>query len=311
MKVLVTGAAGMLGSALVPALARRGHAVIATDLETSVPHPWGPRGPRVGGLDVRSFDDVHDAVQLLAPELLVHLAAATDLEDCELDPDGAAATNAVGTQNCALAAQRADIPLVYISTAGVFNGAKPEPYTEYDDPDPINHYGRTKLAGERIVRALVDRHLIVRAGWMVGGGRERDHKFVRLILDQLDDGANTIHAVGDKLGTPTYAVDFAECFLGLLESERWGLYHMSGTGACSRYDIAALILRLLDREDVTLVEVGSEFFAGRFFAPRPYSEVMRNLALELHGLNLMTKWEDAIERYLAASFSQRLARAAV
>lgn len=299
MRILVTGAGGMLGSSLVPHLRSAGHEVLATDLIGPV---TGAGGETIEHLDVRSADDVERYVLGRSPELVLHLAAETELEACERDPRHAWQTNAFGTKLVALATRKAGARLAYISTAGVFDGEKHDPYDEFDEPRPINYYGASKLAGERLVQQYVAESFVVRAGWMVGGGR-KDHKFVAKILRQLEEGATTLHAVNDKLGTPTYAPDFSRCLEALVQSGNYGLYHMSCEGTCSRYDVTAAILRLLGRDDVELVEVGSDYFAAEYFAPRPRSEAMRNLMLELHGMNTMRPWEIALKDYLAEDFA--------
>ncbi len=313
MRILITGAGGMLGSALVPALVARGHEVYATDLRGEaefagavVESPDGDltRLDRLGRLDVRRRADVDAWVDRTWPDLVAHLAAETDVDLCEAEPDYAFATNAVGTKHVALACQTANVPLVYVSTAGVFDGTKDGPYTEYDEARPINVYGASKLEGERYVQSFLQRYYVVRAGWMVGGG-DRDHKFVARILNQIRDGARTVYAVGDKWGTPTYAPDFATCLANLLETESYGLYHMACLGQGTRYEVAKKILQVLgiDRE-VELVEVDSAFFQDAFPAPRPRSEMMRNLLLDLQGLNTMRHWEDSLEEYLTTAFAE-------
>jgi len=299
VKILATGTAGMLGSALVPALRAAGHDVCATDLLGPVADDSGDAIER---LDVRSESDIDTFMQRVRPDLVVHLAAETSLEACELDPDHAWLTNAVGTKLVALSCRRQAVPLAYVSTAGVFDGTKPEPYHEFDEPRPLNVYGRSKHAGERLVQQLVPESYVVRAGWMVGGG-PKDHKFVAKILQQLASGATTVYAVGDKLGTPTYAPDFARCFEALVRSESFGLYHMACEGSCSRYDVTAAILDALGRGDVSLVEVGSDHFADEYFAPRPRSEIMRNMFLDLQGMNTMRDWRVALADYLARDFA--------
>jgi dTDP-4-dehydrorhamnose reductase len=139
---------------------------------------------------------------------------------------------------------------------------------------------------------------------MVGGG-DRDHKFVAKILNQLRNGARTVYAVGDKWGTPTYAPDFAECLANLIETESYGLYHMACLGNGTRLDVARKILQVLglDRE-VELIEVDSAYFKNEFPAPRPRSEMMRNLLLDLQGLNTMRHWEDSLEEYLLSAFAE-------
>ena len=307
MRILLTGAAGMLGSSVVPELVSRGHSVAVTDVRTAVARPWGLDGPRICHLDVRDEAEIREAFRSVQPDMVLHLAAETSLEVCERDPDGAARTNALGTKLVALTCQRFDVPLCYISTAGVFDGTKSDPYTEFDVPNPINVYGATKLAGERFTQQLVSRSYVVRAGWMVGGGYGKDHKFVSLILDQLAAGRKTLHVVSDKLGTPTYAADFARCLSDLIVSGSYGLYHMSGDGTGSRFDVARVILEVLGRSDVELVPVSSAYFSHDYFAPRPRSEVMRNLMLELQGMNGMRPWEQAVEDYLLAEYRDRIA----
>lgn len=305
MRILVTGAAGMLGSALVPALARAGHAVQPTDIDLRQPRPWAtvaPSVPEMTKLDVRSRDDIAAAVRTYDPELIVHLAAETDVEICDARPDHAWETNALGTKHVALAALAAGVPLAYVSTAGVFDGKKDEPYIEYDAAYPINYYGKSKLEGERYVQTFLSRFYVVRAGWMVGGG-PKDHKFVAKMLDQLNAGAKKLYAVGDKLGTPTYAPDFAACFTDLIASGSYGLYHMACKGRGSRYDVARKIVQVLGRTDVEVVDVPSSYFADSYPTPRPRSEMMRNLMLDLQGMNTMRDWEVALEEYLVTAFA--------
>jgi dTDP-4-dehydrorhamnose reductase len=306
MKLLFTGSGGMLGSALVPAFVAAGHEVVATDLKPSVHPVWGSVGPELLPLDVRKRDDVTAAIALTEPQLVLHLAAETSLELSDANPDHAYQTNTISTKYVALACRRQGIPMVYISTAGVFDGEHEGAYTEFDRPNPINTYGASKYEGELIVRELLDEHYIVRAGWMVGGGPNKDHKFVSRILEQIRAGNNTLYAVGDKHGTPTYTTDFAMCLQGLIESELYGLYHMACEGAGTRYDVAAHLLTLLGRNDIELVNVDSDHFAQEFPSPRPRSEIMRNMALDLQGMNLMRPWREALGDYVACHYTDLL-----
>jgi len=146
MKILITGSAGMLGSALCPTLAQSGHKVFATDLI--------PENDNIQLLDVRVHKQVAEAVGKIKPDMVMHLAAETDVDKCEIEPDHAFLTNTIGTQNVALVCQEQDIPMVYISTLGVFYGDKIEPYTEFDLPNPINVYGQSKLEGKDSSRSF-------------------------------------------------------------------------------------------------------------------------------------------------------------
>ena len=303
MKILATGAAGMLGTSLVPTFVAAGHDVVATDIDLTNPTPWGPGQPTIDWLDVRDRSAIKAAFDSTEPDLLLHLAAETSLEASDADPDHAFLTNTVATKYLALECRNRDLPMVFISTAGVFDGVKDGAYTEFDQPNPLNTYGASKFEAEKLVSSLLDKWYIIRAGWMVGGGAGKDHKFVSRILDQVRDGASTIYAVGDKYGTPTYTYDFGRCLLDLVDSDLYGLYHMACEGDGNRYDIAAFILAQLGRSDIELVEVESDFFQEEFPSIRPRSEIMRNMALDLQGMNTMRSWPDALAEYLENHFA--------
>ena len=307
MKLLITGSAGMLGTSIVPTLVAAGNEVVATDIDLTNPSPWGAKGPKIDWLDIRDRSAVRAAFDTVAPDFVLHLAAETSLEASDDDPDHAYLTNTIATRYIALECRNRDVPMTFISTAGVFDGTKESgPYTEFDAPNPINTYGATKFEAEKLVAGILEKYYIIRAGWMVGGGADKDHKFVARILSQVREGRTTIHAVGDKFGTPTYTYDFAHCLLGLMHSEVYGLYHMVCGGDGSRYDVAGRILEVLGRDDIELVEVGSEFFAEEFPSNRPRSEIMRNMALDLQGMNTMRPWPEALAEYLENHFADLL-----
>jgi dTDP-4-dehydrorhamnose reductase len=296
VRVLITGSAGMLGSAVFPAFVHAGHNVVATDLK-----PREVRGLPMDLLDVRDAAAVVETMDRTHPDLVLHLAAETDLETCEANPDHAYLTNTIGTHNVAIACRESGTKLVYISTAGVFDGKKTEgPYTEFDEARPINLYGSSKYEGEILVLRLVPNSFVVRAGWMVGGVH-RDHKFVAKVVDQLRNGARTIRAVTDKLGTPTYTQDFAENLLELVETQFYGRYHMACLGEGSRFDVAREIVSFYGRSDVEVLPVTSDAFAAEYPAPRPRSEMMRNYMLDLRGMNRMRLWQTALREYLSVA----------
>lgn len=289
-KMLVTGAGGMVGSYVPEAF--KDYDLVLTNTVEGYVH-----------LDVRQPADVMHMVGDLKPDVVLHLAAATDVDQCEREPDEAFHTNAVGTQNIALACQAFDVPLVYVSTAGVFWGDKPEPYNEFDVPKPANVYGESKLAGEQIVSSLLQRYYIVRAGWMVGGG-EKDKKFVGLISRLMIQGTNPIRIVDDKIGSPTYAKDLVGGIHALLETGYYGLYHLVNKGQCSRYEVGLLIREVLQRPDIEILPVSSAYFP--LPAPRARSEAMRNLKLELLGVHQMRGWEEALREYILTQLAPTL-----
>jgi dTDP-4-dehydrorhamnose reductase len=277
----------MLGSALFPILRDRGHEVCATDIDVA--------DEGIEYLDVRNHKDVKELIEKTKPGIVMHLAAETDVDRCEVEPDQAYLTNVIGTQNVVLACQKHDIELVYVSTIGVFCGDKPDPYNEFDEPKPINVYGRSKLEGERLVQNLLKKYYIIRAGWMVGGGPRKDKKFVGKIIKLLDK-TSELKVVNDKYGSPTYVVDFSRCLLDLIKTGYYGLYHCTNKGYCSRFDVAQKIVDFLGRSDVGVKPVSSAYFP--LPAVRARSEMSRNYKFELLGLDRMRHWEDALKEYL-------------
>jgi dTDP-4-dehydrorhamnose reductase len=249
-------------------------------------------------MDIRSREQVMATVRKVKPSLVIHLAAETDVDRCEREPDHAFRSNMVGTLNVALACQKHNVDLVYVSTAGLFDGNKPDAYTELDKPAPVNVYARAKLEGEVIVQTLHPRHYIVRAGWMFGG-RHRDKKFVGKIASRcLEEGDSAeIHAVNDKKGSPTYAKDLLAGIRRLTETGVYGLYHLVNEGSATRYEVAVEIASIL--QTGTRVSTAS---SDSFVLPaaRPNSEVARNYKLDLMGLNTMQPWQDAMREYLGS-----------
>jgi dTDP-4-dehydrorhamnose reductase len=278
MKILVTGARGMLGSDLCPVFRER-HDVLATDIED---------------MDVRDRTLIKKTLNDYLPDFVIHLAALTDVDECERKPDDAFLTNSIGTQYLTLACNEIRATLVYVSTLGVFDGQKPTPYTEFDTPNPINVYGQSKLDGERIARTFLYHHYIVRTGWLFGGGTE-DKKFVAKILD-LAKTHTEIKAVDDKFGSPTYTVDLARGILSLIETRLFGLYHMVNTGCASRHEVACEIVKYAEIKNCHVVPVSSAEFP--LAAERSRMEASRNCRLDLMGLDLMRDWHSALHEYL-------------
>ena len=247
-------------------------------------------------VDVGDAEAVRDAVLRARPDVILHLAAATDVDRCELDPDWAFRTNAAGTENVARACREIGALMVYVSTAAVFDGSKSEPYTELDAPSPANVYGRTKLAGEEAVATMLDRFYIVRAGWMVGGGA-RDKKFVGKVVSLIESGETHLKAVDDKRGSPVFSRDFLEGVKGLLATGAFGIYHLASPPPATRYEIAVAIRDALGRDDVVVEPVSSDEFP--LPAPRGASEALQSLRLGQLGLEELRPWRDALAEYLA------------
>lgn len=287
-KILVTGCGGMLGSAIYPFFTSKGHDVLATDIDLN--ENW------LKHLDVRDYMQAREISKNFQPEMIIHLAALTNLEECENDLKKSHETNFIGTRNIAEICRERRIPLVYVSTAGVFDGKK-EVYTEKDIPNPINVYGKTKFYGEIVVENLLEKYFIVRAGWMVGGGK-KDKKFVSYIVSQAKSGNRIFNVVNDKFGVPTYTKDFSNNLEILTNTDFYGLYHMACSGNASRIEIAEHILKTLGINDYKINPVSSDFFKKDFPVPRAASERMINQNLNRKEINYMREWKVCLSEYL-------------
>ncbi len=253
-------------------------------------------------LDFRDLAAYRKDVEDFAPDYLFHLGAYTDLEYCELHPEDTYATNTMSVENAVYISTELDIPLHYISTAGMFDGAK-ELYDDWDLPNPLGHYARSKYAGELFVVNNSRRHLVCRAGWMMGSGPAKDKKFVQKLMKQLKIGKRELFVVNDKDGTPTYTFDFADNVKLLLERELWGVYNMVCGGLTSRLEVARELVKVLGLEDrVKVTEVSSDYFAKEYFAERPASERLVNTKLQLRGANTMRDWRVALKEYLDSHY---------
>ena len=286
--VYIAGAGGMLGRAVHAEFSARCR-VVATDIALTA--PW------ISEADVRDYAALRRSVMDVRPDVILNLAALTDMEHCEREPTNAWRTNAIGAEHAALLAAELDIPHVYISTAGIFDGAQAE-YHEFDAPHPLSVYARSKYAGEVFVARHVRQHFVVRAGWMMGGGPALDKKFVNKIYRQIAAGARELFVVDDKVGTPTYTIDFARGLRRLVESDLYGIYNQACPGACSRYDVACRFVQALGLEGQVLVtRVSSDHFREEYFAPRPPSERLTSLKLDARGLEEMREWTICLDEY--------------
>jgi len=293
-RVLITGCGGMLGNAVYPFFDYWYDEVLATDKDVN--EPW------LTYLDIRDHMALERIFDEFRPDVVLHLAAETDLEYCQTHAATARDVNDVASRQIAEISARHGATLVYISTAGVFDGKKSGGYTEKDQPRPIMVYGETKYAGELHTRGKCPRSFVIRAGWMMGGGREKEKKFIFKILKQIGAGKREIFAVTDKLGTPTYTYDFAMNLFLLMNTDKYGTYHMVCEGSGSRYDVAKEILSICGKRDVKLTKVTSEFFAEEYFVTRPYSEILINRNLARQGLNHMRPWREALKEYIETLF---------
>lgn len=293
----MAGAGGMLGEAFYKVF-REEFDVRVTDIDVN--EAW------ISYLDFRNLALYSADVKNFKPDYLFHIGAHTSLEYCEENIDDAYATNTIGVENAVYISNELDIPLLYISTAGIFDGEQ-DTYDDWDTPNPLGHYARSKYMGERFVVENKARYLVCRAGWMMGGGPNKDKKFISKILKQIKAGKKELHIVNDKFGTPTYTHDFAKNVKLLFENEVWGVYNLVCEGKTSRLDVTKEILRLLDLQNsIKIAEVGSEFFQTEYFAQRPLSERLINTKLNLRGLNRMRDWRVCLKEYLESYYGDYL-----
>lgn len=247
-------------------------------------------------LDVTDKKSVQDFFKKNMPRIVIHLAAKTNVDECEKNPKEAFLVNSDGTENVAKACKVNNSFLVYVSTAAVFNGKK-DIFYEDDQKDPVNVYGKSKLLGEEYIEQILNNFIIIRAAWLIGGGK-REKKFISYIIDQINRGTKGIKVVNDKFGTLTYANELANFIKESLLEERKGIYHFGSKGVCSRYDIAERILLVMNSK-INLIPVSSDYFSNVFYAPRPQREVIGSKKIEFP-----KTWEKSLEDYLKSEIIQ-------
>lgn len=296
-KIYIAGCGGMLGEAFYHQF-KDEYEIKCTDKDVN--ENW------LSFLDFRDFDAYRADVKKFKPNYLFHIGAFTDLEYCELNIDDTYNTNTLSVENACFIANELNIPLLYISTAGIFDGRK-ELYDDWDLPNPLGHYARSKYAGELYVQQTIQKHLICRAGWMMGGGPKKDKKFIQKLMKQIKEGKNELFIVDDKDGTPTYTHDFAKNVKALIQKEYWGLYNMVCSGQTSRIEVSEELLSILNLKDkIKLTPVKSAFFSKTYFAERPACERLTNKKLEIRNLNLMQDWRVALKEYISKYYQHYL-----
>jgi dTDP-4-dehydrorhamnose reductase len=294
-KIYIAGCGGMLGDAFYKEFSG-GYELKCTDIDIN--EEW------LSYLDFRDFEAYREDVLDCFPDYLFHFGAYTDLEFCELNPEDTYATNTESVEHAVAIANELEIPILYISTAGIFNGKK-DVYDDWDKPDPIGHYAKSKYFGEKYVGEHAKKYLICRAGWMMGGGPRKDKKFIQKLMSQIQNGIKKLHIVNDKLGTPTYTHDFARNVKLLIERSKNGLYNMVCQGVTSRLEIAQELVKELEMNgDIMINEVSSDHFKKEYFAPRPVSERLINARLNKEDLDVMRGWKTSLSEYLGESYSQ-------
>ncbi len=299
-KVMVTGAGGQLGTDLVAAL--RGKVPVAGLAGDPRTGNLGRRVPvevvatDLPDLDVTQRDAVLAFVDDVRPDVVIHGAAFTAVDLCETRPDTAFAVNALGTRHIAEAAARAGAHLCYISTDYVFDGTSPRPYVEWDRPNPVSVYGRSKHAGEIEVLAGCPGATVVRVSWLSGF---HGANIVKTIL-RLASAPGTLHFVDDQIGCPTFTADVVGVLADLAIGRRPGVFHVTNQGVTSWFDFARGVLKASGDDPSRVQPMATADQHPPRPAQRPANSALANMALALSGLSLLPAWEDGLGRLVAA-----------
>ncbi len=294
MRVLVTGASGMLGSDVCTVLAERSHQTVATTRMGGD----NANGSAFIALEITDTEACTDCIVRERPDAIIHCAAWTNVDGAERDPEGAYQGNAFGAWNVASAAAKIGATMVYVSTDFVFDGEKGQPYTEFDRVNPLGVYGASKEAGEQLVRqTLPGRHIIARTSWLFGINGRNFVTTVQRLAQKLPE----VPIVSDQIGSPTFTSDLARKLVELAEAPLLpGTYHISNSGYCSWFEFAQAIVEKSGLK-TPVVPISAAEYAERFNSPtrRPAFSPMRRLALEMRGMDDLPHWNNALDRYLS------------
>ncbi len=273
------GAKGMLGRDLM--------GVLLSSLPNDEVIGWD-----IEEIDIQKEEDTVFKIEKLRPDIMVHIAAYTDVDGCELNEEKAFAVNAEGTKHVALTASRCQAKMVYLSTDYVFDGNKREPYLESDSPHPLNVYGRSKWKGEQYVQELVKDPLIVRTQWLFG---RYGKNFVTSILRQAGE-KRVLSIVNDQIGSPTYTVDLAKAISALIQFDASGIFHVANSDLCTWYTFGQAILKLSGIDKVRVIPISSKELGRPAIRPS-YSVFNCQKLKKRTGLTLRS-WSEALKEYL-------------
>jgi dTDP-4-dehydrorhamnose reductase len=270
MRILLTGASGQLGRSLQRVL-RDSDLITISRPEYDI-----------------TKETIVDRICSIEPDIVIHTAAKTDVDECERDPESAYLVNATATKFIATACASCHARLVYISTDYVFDGSKHDSYNEEDPPGPINVYGKTKLAGEKYTQDLVSRNYVIRTAWLYGEGQ---NNFVKKILGLT--GKPPIKVVTTQIGSPTSADDLALAIDKLVQFPEYGIYHLTNEGVCSRFEMAEAILQFSNLGDVPIQPIS----IYERPAPIPSRIVLKNKRAAALGI-VLRPWREALRSFV-------------
>lgn len=284
-KIIVTGCNGQLGRAINGVYSQNSeYELVNTD--------FGIEG--IPSLDISNLDDVISYFKEIKPYAVINCAAMTAVDLCEVKQDMAYRINALGPRNLAIASSQVGAKLMHVSTDYVFRGDGNKPYTEFDTPNPISMYGKSKLAGENFVRQFCDKSFIIRTAWLYGDGKN----FVKTML-RLSENHDKVTVVNDQLGSPTSAFELAKAIESLIMSDNFGLFHGTCEGVCSWADFTKEIYRLSGKSTEVIPVTSKQYKEmNPDSADRPKYSVLENYMFKLTGGYAYSDWHDAIEKYI-------------
>ena len=284
-KILVTGCNGQLGRAIRKEYADSNVEFINTDVT---------EGDGVKALDITDVNAVLKMVEETKPDVIINCAAHTNVDVCETQWDLAYKINAIGPRNLSIAASKAGAKMIHVSTDYVFEGNGTRPYTEFDEPNPVSAYGKTKLEGENFVKAFADKYFILRTAWLYGEGKN----FVKAML-RLAETHDEVSVVSDQLGSPTSAVELAKMIHHLEPTENYGVFHATCEGDTNWAEFAEAIFKRAGK-NTKVNHVTSEQYAkmNPASANRPAYSILDNYMLRLTSDFKMADWQDALDVYM-------------
>ena len=285
-RILVIGAKGMLGKDLVEIL--RSSSRVDQHLDCEI------LGWDIEEIDIQEEKNTITKIESLRPNIVINIAAYTNVDGCESHDEKAFAINAEGMRHVALGALRCRAKVVYLSTDYIFDGKKREPYLEDDPPHPLSVYGRSKLRGEQYVQEMVEDALIVRTQWLYG---KYGNNFVASVLRQARE-KKVLSIVNDQVGSPTYTIDLSRAISVLIQCDARGVFHVANSDLCTWFAFGQEILKLSGMEGVRIVPISSEE-VGRP-ATRPLYSVLNTEKLKRETGMTLRPWSEALKAYLQA-----------
>lgn len=277
MLVLVTGVGGQLGYDVNKELEKRNIDCIGVDKEE---------------FDITDFEATYKFLTNYKPDVVIHCSAYTAVDRAEDEPDLCHLVNAVGTENIAKICKEIDAKMIYISTDYVFDGTKDGFYEVDDIPNPINVYGKTKLAGEKAVQEIMEKYFIVRISWVFG---INGNNFVKTML-RLGEERSELSVVADQVGSPTYTADLAPFLIDMVQTNKYGIYHATNDGECTWAEFAEEIFSLVGF-DVKVNRISTSEYPTK--ARRPLNSRMSKKKLYKSSFGGLRNWKDALISYLA------------